>query len=294
MKKDLTTLGRIKKGFILLFLFNLSLFGITFIIQSCQSNDIFEDDKLIEAENSFKSSAFNSLSKLNNITLESNLNNELNINTVLNRTDDEIALVEVYLSNGVELSNTTITENLSLNELVNIDNTDLKVKYMDGSESDNVSNEQELIKTYQISVSQAQQALEPTLLQAKNYLYAKGLTESDIQFLLAADEEGPAMQESDLIPVVMQLIAEEQNQNVVSNVNYLGFFGSSAYASQIGECAGDALGISAIAAVVEQGLHTGAGKALLKKAIRKVASRALGWVGAAIFTYEFGDCMGWW
>jgi hypothetical protein len=250
----------------------------------------FSDDKIIEAENSFKSTAFNSLYKLNNITLQNNTNNEFN---TASRINGEVASIEVYLSNGTS-STPTISQNLTLNELVNIDNTDLKVKYFDGSESDNIANEQTLVNTYQISVSQAQQALEPTLIQAKDYLYAKGFTDSDIQFLLAADEEGPAMQESALIPIVMQLIAVEQNQNVASNVNYLSFFGNSAHASQIGECAGDALGISAIAAVIEQGLHTGAGKALLKKAIRKVASRALGWVGAAVFTYEFGDCMGWW
>jgi hypothetical protein len=46
MKKYLITLGRIKKGFILLMLLNLLLFlvllfSITFIIQSCQTNDLF-------------------------------------------------------------------------------------------------------------------------------------------------------------------------------------------------------------------------------------------------------------
>jgi hypothetical protein len=290
MKKYLITLGRIKKGFVLLFLLNLLLFSITFIIQSCQSNDLFSDNKIIEAENSFKSTAFNSLYKLNNITLQNKTNNEFN---TASRINGEVALIEVYLSNDTS-STPSISENLNLNELVNIDNIDLKVKYLDGSESDNIANEQTLVNTYQISVSQAQQALEPTLIQAKNYLYAKGLTDSDIQFLLAADEEGPAMQESALIPIVMQLIAVEQNQNVASNVNYLSFFGSSAHASQIGECAGDALGFSAIAGLAAGSLETSAGKAILKKAIRKIASRALGWVGAAIFTYEFGDCMGWW
>ena len=52
--------------------------------------------------------------------------------------------------------------------------------------------------------------------------------------------------------------------------------------------------ISAIAMILEGGLHTDTAKYLLKKAIRRGASKALGWVGAAIFTYEFGDCMGWW
>jgi len=40
-------------------------------------------------------------------------------------------------------------------------------------------------------------------------------------------------------------------------------------------------------------MYTKAGKALINKSIRKVATRSPGWVGAAIFTYEFGDCMVW-
>lgn len=175
-----------------------------------------------------------------------------------------------------------------------IDGIELGVRYVDGSTSDNISNSQVLIRSYSISIDAAKQSLEPTLIEAKNYLRSKGLTDNDIDDLLTADADGPAMSESDLIPVVMQLIAEEQNQNAMASVKFSNVFIQSAYASQIGSCAGDALGISAITAVVNGGLYTKAGKALLKKAIRKVASRSLGWVGAAIFTYEFGDCMGWW
>ena len=111
---------------------------------------------------------------------------------------------------------------------------------------------------------------------------------------MTADEYGPAMSESDLIPAVMQLIAEEQNSNLAATFDYASFFGTSAHASQIGECAGDALVISAIAGAIAAGINSDAGKRLLKKAIRKVATRALGWVGAAIFVYEFGDCIDWW
>lgn len=34
-------------------------------------------------------------------------------------------------------------------------------------------------------------------------------------------------------------------------------------------------------------------EAIAKKAIRKIASRTLGWVGVALAVYEYGSCMGW-
>jgi len=178
--------------------------------------------------------------------------------------------------------------------LTAIKDTELEVKYVDGSTSDNISDSQDLITTYSISIESAKQSLKPALAEAKNYLRSKGLTDLDIQNLLIADEDGPTMSESDLIPAVMGLIAEEQNQNSIASLNFSNLFIQPAHASQVGECAGNAIGFSAIASLVNGGLHTSAGKKLLKKAIRKVASRALGWVGAAIFVYEFGDCMDWW
>ena len=62
------------------------------------------------------------------------------------------------------------------------------------------------------------------------------------------------------------------------------------YASDWGECAIHASGIGALAEIARGHLS----KKALKKAVRKVLSRTLGWVGAAWATYEFGDCMGWW
>ena len=57
------------------------------------------------------------------------------------------------------------------------------------------------------------------------------------------------------------------------------------------DCAMDALGIPA-------GLILGSAKNLtqgaLLKAAKKLATRTLGWIGAGIAIYEFGDCMEWW
>lgn len=57
------------------------------------------------------------------------------------------------------------------------------------------------------------------------------------------------------------------------------------------DCAMDALGIPAGLIL---GTANGTSTAALLKAARKLASRTLGWIGAGIAVYEFGDCMEWW
>lgn len=285
-------LSKFAKGMFAIFAIKLLFFGGFFIFQSCEQSGLFENEEQTIAKENFKNSAFASLNSLNKIDVTTSRNSS---DLMMARTNGDFAEIKVYKKLGVTTSDTPNIELSSdLEDLFELNDTDLGVKYVDGSESDNISDGQQLLGTLEISVQAAQNSLEPTLEEAKNYLRSNGYTDADIAELLTADEDGPAMSESDLIPAVMQLIAEEQNPGLAANFDYANFFGTSAHASQIGECAGDALGISSITAVVNQGLHTAAGKKLLKKAIRKVASRALGWIGAAIFVYEFGDCMDWW
>jgi hypothetical protein len=280
------------KGMFAIFTIQLFLVTLSFVVQSCSKDEVFKNNAVIEAKNNFLNSAKTGISNLNGIQVSSKNNSTFAKATSYN---EDYATISVYSSPESDFTDfQTLDKVNSFEELMKVDGTELEVKYIDGSISDNISDSQELIKSYSISIESAKQSLQPTLVEAKNYLRSKGLTDYDIQNLLTADADGPAMSESDLIPAVLQLIAEEQNQNSVASINFSNVFIQSTHASQIGECAGDALGISAIAAVVNEGLYTSAGKALLKKAIRKVASRALGWIGAAIFTYEFGNCMNWW
>lgn len=281
-------------GMTLIFTFQILITCGVFIIQSCQQSELFDSKKEIVAKKKFLNSVPNSIENLSliKVTKLSDLSSTTkSIKTKTNQS--EMAIISLY-----SLPNATTSSNLntvsSFSQLMNVGGTEVSVMYSDGSMSDNISGSQELITSYEIPVQEAQQSLQPTLIEAKNYLFSKGLTDSDIQDFLSADSDGPAMSESDLIPAVMMLIAEEERSSSLAHVNFTNPFITSAYASQIGECAGDALGVSAIAAVVSEGLHTAAGKELMKKAMRKVASRALGWVGAAIFVYEFGDCMNWW
>jgi hypothetical protein len=280
------------KGYFMLIALGISISFISLIVQSCSKNEMFEDNVITQARNNFLNSAKIGLSNLNKIDINSKNKSSFAKSTTLN---EDFATISIYESSGSNFTDfNRLHQVSSFKELTSMDGVELEVSYIDGSTSDNISDSQELIDSYSISIESAKQALQPTLVEAKNYLRYKGLTDNDIQNLLTADADGPAMSESDLIPAVMQLIAEEKNQNSFTSLNFSNVFIQSAHASEIGECAGDALGISAITAVVNQGLYTETGKALLKKAIRKVASRALGWVGAAIFAYEFGDCMGWW
>lgn len=131
--------------------------------------------------------------------------------------------------------------------------------------------------------------LNPTLIASKELLYSYGLTENDLI------EENIDPNGSEMINYGIYLSAAEKELEESKTVafDFKSLLGSEMYASKVGQCAGDALGISAVAAVLQQGLATEAAKKLLLKSLRKVAGRALGWVGAAIFVYEFSDCMGW-
>jgi hypothetical protein len=86
----------------------------------------------------------------------------------------------------------------------------------------------------------------------------------------------------------LALLSVKTNNNEVA-MNLSGLFVSSMYAQDGYDCALRAVGIDAVIELFN-GKVT---KQIAKKAIRKIASRALGWVGAAWAAYEFGDCMGW-
>lgn len=93
--------------------------------------------------------------------------------------------------------------------------------------------------------------------------------------------------------IVDQVKHKKEVVNFVDGYNYtLGeFTGNGVQSNSVLDCVMDALGVPA-------GLITGTAKNLGKKAVikavKKLATRFLGWVGAAIGVYEFGDCMGYW
>ncbi|OUR91586.1 hypothetical protein A9Q87_09770 [Flavobacteriales bacterium 34_180_T64] len=301
-----TTLKKIVKGTLVIFAIKLILIGVLFIGQSCETdNEILHQNE--EANTNFIESLRHSKEKLQVISVRNSKINIKNNSSYLERDMQGVSVS--YCLNEINDDSITIEELVEdINNVTSFiqaksqygfgDLSEFNSTLDDPTNSDQAEtpefNPEDCLAIFNLPLQPIVDAIEPTIEDAKNYLRSKGLTDNDIENLLAADSTGGAIEEYNLVPTVMMLIAEEQNTNSNVGVNFQSLFGSSAFASQVGECAGDALGISAIAEVMRRGINTSAGKALLKKAIRKVASRALGWIGAAIFIYEFGDCMNWW
>ncbi|APY08758.1 hypothetical protein BWZ20_10775 [Winogradskyella sp. J14-2] len=63
--------------------------------------------------------------------------------------------------------------------------------------------------------------------------------------------------------------------------------------SEVFDCAMQALGITALGELISNGVNGMSGGAA-RKFLKRVLVRYMGWVGAGIAVYEFGDCMNWW
>ncbi|MBL87605.1 MAG: hypothetical protein CMO82_13215 [Winogradskyella sp.] len=63
--------------------------------------------------------------------------------------------------------------------------------------------------------------------------------------------------------------------------------------SEVFDCAMQALGITALGELISNGVN-GMSKGAARKFMKRVFVRYMGWIGAGIAVYEFGDCMNWW
>ncbi|MCF3108077.1 hypothetical protein LL912_04740 [Niabella sp. CC-SYL272] len=136
-------------------------------------------------------------------------------------------------------------------------------------------------------------ALAPLILEARQYLYAKGFTEQDIQDMLI-EANG---REEDLVPFVMTLTDIEQKQQESSNVvkSYLNFFTNTASAKELQgsdyvKCAMTAIGADFLWALGQSTAFAWT-VATMKTAFKKVASKFLGPIGVAIAVVSFGVCI---
>jgi len=94
------------------------------------------------------------------------------------------------------------------------------------------------------------------------------------------------------------LLAAENREKQAVALNFAQAFGTLSYAqdAELSEAKPDwvdcmitAVGID----LVVEFLKGNVTEAIAKKAIKKIASRALGFIGAAVAIYEYGSCMGW-
>lgn len=94
------------------------------------------------------------------------------------------------------------------------------------------------------------------------------------------------------------LLAAESKEKQGVALNFAQAFGTLSYAQNAelaeakpdwADCMITAVGIDAVVEFLKGNVT----EAIAKKAIKKIASRALGFIGAAVAIYEFGSCMGW-
>lgn len=112
------------------------------------------------------------------------------------------------------------------------------------------------------------ESLEPVLAKSKELLSGYGVTDENLKEIFTDDADANAI-------ILAIAIAGTETETPVTR-------------SQVANCALDALGIPV-------GLIVGGAKNLSKKAIlkaaKKLATRSLGWVGAAIAVVDFAACM---
>lgn len=146
----------------------------------------------------------------------------------------------------------------------------------------------------------AKQTLTPLLQDSKKLLLEYGI---DDDFL---KEEFGSTEDPRIIQLSLLFLSAEKIEAKRPKISEAGFFtflklpsnlmmyNSENSGNDWYDCLLRSVGIDSVIEIMNNKvLGSDVAKKAMKKAIRKAASRTLGWVGAAIAVYEFGDCMDW-
>tara|TARA_R110002073_G_scaffold108336_9_gene243611 strand:+ start:44811 stop:45632 length:822 start_codon:yes stop_codon:yes gene_type:complete len=260
---------KVMKGMFALFTIKLTILLVSFTFQTCSTDGETQNPNNEEFMNSVEISVHN----VNSIPLT---------NGAFGRLDGSTKTVYLTKDPNQNFDDTDFLNSIqNVEGLVNISNQyNLEL-------SVSIESNEEILDTYTIPEQPVIDALQPSIKNAKSYLYSLGLTDVEIENELQGSED------SNLVLVVMSLIDAENKNNSTTAFNYNDLFGQSVYAMATPQdwydCLLRSVGIDAVVELFN-GKVT---KEIAKKAIRKVASRTLGWIGVAIAVYEYGDCMGW-
>ena len=134
-------------------------------------------------------------------------------------------------------------------------------------------------------------------LEAINLIKSYGITEAEIISEFGSLEDPRISHAAQFILYEEELLLEGHTMNIFDSTDYslvaFNFIGvNTLYAQTVGGCLGEAAGINLIKDVFEGGIKK-LGKKGAMKLVTKVASKYLGWIGAAVMVMEFSECMGW-
>jgi hypothetical protein len=139
---------------------------------------------------------------------------------------------------------------------------------------------------------QLQKVLEPAITRSTKLLETYGISKSIIKQELGNPND-PRLALIGLWVAELErrnLDARQVNRAQLANLSF--FFQENTLVEKEPdwmECMMIAVGVDAIIEFVKGNVT----EAIAKKAIRKIASRTLGWVGVALALYEYGNCMEW-
>lgn len=266
------------KGMLALLTLNLLIVLCVFIFESCKKSN-YESSQSGQAKDKFLS-ALNHNKKLIGATAFKSSSTTIT-RSVAPANEQPTVYESVYVDFPTEVSteanamyqNTNSIQALS--DLINLFDADLEYE------------PSETNSTYQIDipVEPVINSLNPLIAEAKQYLYAKGFSDSEIQNMIVT--EGGT--EQDLIPFVMSLSQIENSQQVA--YNYPNLFVNSANAmNTYVKCAMVAIGADALWALGGSAAASWS-KAAMARAFGAVAKRFLGPIGVAIAVVSFGVCL---
>lgn len=308
---------KVAKGMLSVFSINLILLLSIFVFNSCQTEDI-QNQNIQETKNELLTSLSKSAEDISNTPITNRRILKNADNTILNASSYEYSSAQPighqthqiicfsYNPNDVDLDSVmgdtdNLGDALGIDaELTSIDGVDFNIN--NDETSDNKTNGDDSAELEQICFEIPIQPTQNTLLSAtssaRTFFHSRGFSDEEIDEMIA-DENG---QEEDLIVTAMLIAASESGDESSYANNFSNLFFNSAYAldsdpkltwREVGACA-----LAAIGADLLYSVPTEAGSKSVKwqrkailKFFGKVASRALGVVGVAIAVITFGTCI---
>ena len=139
---------------------------------------------------------------------------------------------------------------------------------------------------------QLKKVLDPVITSSTKLLETYGISESFLQQEMGNPNDPRLLLIGVWIAELERRGLETRRVNHAQLANLSFFFEENTWIADDPdwmECMMAAVGVDAIVEFVKGNVT----EAIAKKAIRKIASRTLGWVGVALALYEYGNCMEW-